>query len=120
MTAMRTLLPVIALFAAAGPAMAQPTTPAQLEDLRARLEASERQSVARSNELMALEARQRADQAVYDLQAQRQLPPTVPALRYEPGAPVTPASVLARYPSMPDAALADSNKRVQAAATNRH
>ena len=73
--------------------------------------------MARSNELMALEARLRAEQAMADVQAQR-TPPAVPSLRYEP--PLSGASPsTARYPSVPDAALSDSNRRVRAAAANR-
>ena len=113
---MRVLLVSLALAAAASPAAAQ-LTQFQLDDLRARQEASERASVARSNELMALDARLRADQAVADLQAQR-MPLANPSLLYKP--PLSGASpTTQRYPSMPDSALAESNRRVQAAAANR-
>jgi hypothetical protein len=108
---------VIAAAATGAAAQVPPPTQMQLDDLRARQEAAERQAVARSNELMALEARLRADQAVADLQAQR-APPPAPALRYEPQASTGRASV-GKYPSVPDAALADSNRRVQAAAGDR-
>jgi hypothetical protein len=117
MPTMRAFLASLALLAAATPAAAQIVNSLELQDLRARQDAAERAAVARSNELMSLEARLRADQAVADLQAQRS-PPAVPSLRYEP--PLSGASpATTKYPSMPDAALADSNRRVQDAAANR-
>ena len=44
-----------------------------------------------------------------------------PQLQYEipPQSSVAPTGGPVKYPSMPDAALADSNRRVQAAAQNR-
>ena len=118
MVSMRAVLLSLVLAAVAVPAAAQaPSVQSQLDDLRARQEASERQAVARANEFQALDAQLRADQAVQDLQAQR-VPPAVPSLNYAP--PVIGASAAAaKYPSMPDAALADSNRRVQDAARNR-
>jgi len=118
MESMRAILASLMLAAAATPAAAQFNPNAfELNDLRARQDAAERAAVARSNELMALEARLRADQAVADLRAQRSAP-TLPSPRYDP--PLSGASpTLPKYPSMPDAALAESNRRVQAAASNR-
>jgi hypothetical protein len=118
MESMRAILASLILAAAATPAAGQvPLNAFELNDLRARQDAAERAAVARSNELMSLEARLRADQAVADLQALR-APPAIPNLRYDP--PLTGASKApSKYPSMPDAALAESNRRVQAAAANR-
>jgi hypothetical protein len=95
---------------AATPAAAQPAQ-FQLDDLRAREEAAQRRAVDLSNQLQALEARMRADQAIGDLARPA---PAVPALRYPPKEPsVMPTP---DYPRMPDAALVESNRRVQAAA----
>jgi paraquat-inducible protein B len=111
------VLSVFAL-AAATPAVAQ-VTQSQLEDLRAQQQAAERRYIDQSNQLQALDARLRADQAVADLAAQR-AGATVPQLRYpDPTVRSATATPSTRYPSMPDAALADSNKRVQDAARNR-
>jgi hypothetical protein len=62
----------------------------------------------------------RSDQAALDLQLQRGDvgPRQAPSLRYEPPAAVGAGSP-GGYPSMPDAMLADSNRKVQAAARNR-
>lgn len=111
-------LPIAALLAlsVAAPAAAQPLSPQfQLDELRAQQEADQRRMIDQSNQLMALEARLRAEQGAADLQRSA---PRVPELRYEPsvrGAAVaTPA-----FPSISDAALAESNRRVAAAARNR-
>ena len=120
MGCMRAILASLLLAAVATPAAAQlAPNSIQLDDLRARVESIERQNVARSNEVMSQEAQTRAQSAVTDLQAQRDFPPSIPELRYEPQLPAVAPGQL-KYPSVPDAALADSNKRVQAAAANRH
>lgn len=90
-------------------ALAQPTQ-FQLDDLRAREEAAQRRAVDQANQLQALDARLRADQAVRDLSRPT---PDVPSLSQP--APNTPAPTMSDYPKIPDAALADSNRRVQAA-----
>lgn len=103
---------------AATPASAQ-VTQFQLDDLRFQQQSAERRAIDQSNQLQALEARLRADQASADLTAQRagvrlpQLPYADPADRGDLSVAPT------RYPSMPDAALAQSNRRVQDAARNR-
>ena len=107
---------VFALAAAATPAVAQ-VTQFQLEELRAQQQAAERRAIDQSNQHQALENRLRADQASADLTTQRAgaRAPRLPYADPTVGAPaLTP-----KYPSMPDAALADSNKRVQDAARNR-
>ena len=98
----------LALIAAA-PAAAQPT-PYQLDDLRAREEAAQRRAVDQANQLQALEARLRTEQALGDL---ARPPPRVPTLSYSPRGPS--AMPTPDYPRVPDAALAESNRRVQAA-----
>jgi hypothetical protein len=117
---MRHLL-VIALLAVAAPASAQVLDPANqlaVQDLRMQQEAAQRRAIDQANQLEAASARLRADQATLDLQLQRGDvgPRRAPTLRYE----TAPAPTsLGKYPSMPDAALADSNKKVQDAARNR-
>ncbi|MBL8772361.1 MAG: hypothetical protein JNK30_13350 [Phenylobacterium sp.] len=114
---------VLALLTAAGPAAAQildPLSQGQLLDLRAQQEAAQRRAIDQANQLEALAARQRADEAALDLQLRRGDvgPRQVPVLRHAPVAPVAPASQ-GDYPSVPDEALADSNRKVQEAARNR-
>lgn len=109
---MRSLVLALSLAALATPALAQ-NTQFELDNLRAQQEAAARRAVAQTNELTALEGRLKTEQALSDLSAQRN-PPRAPELRYAPA--VTPApGALAKLPSIPDAALADSNRRVQAA-----
>ena len=112
---MKALL-IAASLAVATPALAQ-LPAAQVEELRMQQQAADRRAIDQSNQAMAAEARMRADQAAVDLQAQRNAQ-ALPELRYDP--PARSASAVAPiYPKTPDAALADSNKRVQAAARPR-
>lgn len=119
MKCMRTPL-FLATLAVATPAAAQlPSTGDQilLDDLRARQEAAERRAVEQANRLMALEARLQAQRAIQDLQAQGVNPP-VPRLPYEPSERGR-SSARITFPSIPDEALAASNRRVQEASRNR-
>ncbi|MBL8553359.1 MAG: hypothetical protein JNL41_03705 [Phenylobacterium sp.] len=114
------LIPVF--LAVAAPAAAQvldPLNQAALQDLRMQAEAAQRRAIDQANQLEAASARLRADQAVLDLQLGRGDvgPRQAPALRYEAAPPQ--AASAGRYPSTPDALLADSNKKVQDAARNR-
>jgi len=103
------------LAAAATSAAAQTISQFELDNLRAQQEAAARRAVAQTNELMALEARLRTEQAITDLRLQRDAP-RLPERRYEPPASaVTTPSVTPKYPSVPDALLADSNRRVREA-----
>ena len=112
---MRILIAALALVAAT-PAVAQPLAQQlQLDELRHQQQDAQRRAIDQSNQLMALEARLRAEQAAYELQ---RIAPRAPELRYEP-ARRTASAAAAKYPSIPDAALADSNRRVQDAARNR-
>ncbi|WP_293676792.1 hypothetical protein [uncultured Phenylobacterium sp.] len=115
---MRTVA-VAFLLAAAAPAAAQSTL-ADVENLRAQQEAAARRAVALSNELGALESRLRTEQAITDLRIQRE-GVRVPELPYTdvttPSS--TSAAVPRNLPSIPDAALADSNRRVRDASQPR-
>jgi hypothetical protein len=108
---------------AAAPALAQ-ATPLELDNIRAQQQAAQRQSVAIANEAMAQEARLRTEQAILDLENQR-VAPALPALPYAAPASAAaspsgarPASTV--YPSMPDKALADSNRQIQKIRKHRH
>ena len=106
------------VLAAATPAAAQPPFN-DYDYLRAQQEAAARRAIDQENRLSALDARLRTDQALSDLQAARH-PPAVPELRYAPALTPAPASSAApTFPSIPDALLAESNKRVQAASKPR-
>jgi hypothetical protein len=112
---MRTLALALVAASLAVPAAAQ-VTPLDLDNLRAQQEAAQRREIDLSNQLMAAEARQRADQAVTALQLQQRLPPQVPAVAPRSGA--VPAATPS-YPQIPDSLLADSNAKVQTAASRR-
>ncbi len=119
MAPMRTLILGLSLAALAAPALAQ-NTQLELDNLRAQQQDAARRAVAQDNELNALQARVQTEQAVAQLQIQRLLPPRAPELRYDATTSATTAPVvLQKYPSIPDAALADSNRRVRAAAEPR-
>lgn len=114
---MRALL-AFSVLALAAPAAAQ-SIQLQLDDLRAQQQAAERRAIDQANQMQALEARLRADQASADLAAQR-AGARLPQLPYgDPSMTTRPAAPAAAYPSVPDAVLADSNRRVQDAARNR-
>jgi hypothetical protein len=112
----RAALTAMAAATIAVPALAQPATQFEIDNLRAQQEAAQRRAVDLSNQLAAAEAQARADQAVAALQLQQRLPQTVPLPPYRQTPRVAAA---ASYPQIPDAALAASNQRVQAAARNR-
>ena len=116
LVSMRRLILAALIAAAASPAAAQFVSP-QLEDLRMQQEAAQRRAIDQSNQLMALEARLRAEQAAADLQRPA---PRLPELRYKraSGSAFTRATPPG-YPSIPETTLADSNKRVRDAARER-
>jgi len=111
------ILPVIVLLAVATPAAAQ-INAFQLEELRAQQQAADRRAIDQSNQIQALETRLRADQASAELATQRQ-GAYVPTLRYRDPTVSSRTAAAPKYPSVPDAVLADSNRRVQDAARNR-
>jgi hypothetical protein len=118
---MRTLIAVLVLAAAGAPAAAQDIgvlTQSQIADLQMQQQLLQQRSVAQHNELFALETRLRTEQAVTDLQLQRALPVRLPQLPYPVAAP-TGRIDASKLPSIPDAALAASNRRVQEASQNR-
>lgn len=111
---------VLVVLALAAPAAAQepwPLTQFQIDDLRMQQQMAQQRAIAQANELMALEARLRTEQAVAQAQAAR-APVRLPELPYAEGAP-PPVIDTSKLPSIPDAALAASNRRVQEAAKNR-
>lgn len=114
---MRWIIPVV-LLAAATPAAAQ-NTQFDLDNLRMQQQLQQQRSIDQSNQFMALEARQRAEQAAVAAQAQRLLPERLSSTPYATVPPATRSQPI-KTPSVPDAALADSNRRVQDAANNRH
>lgn len=111
------ILAVFLLLAGASPAAAQ-VSQFQLDELRAQQQAADRRAIDQANQLQARDARLRAEQASADLAAQR-AGARAPLLRY--GDPMAPRATAApaTYPSVPDAALAESNRRIQDAARNR-
>ena len=119
---MRALI-VLAAAAIASPALAQrapaalptplltpPVTSWQYNALLVQQEGARQQAIQQAGQLSALDAQLRAQQGIADLQAQRnapRIPPPDPAAG--PPYPQIDASQLA---NIPDAALADSNRRV--------
>ena len=119
MLCMRPTITALLLAAVAAPAAAQTVSRFELDHLRAQQEALARESVARANELTALESRLRTEQALSDLRQQRD-GPRVPSLRYEPSpSSGSAAAALPKFPTTPDAILADSNRRVREATKPR-
>ena len=118
MASMRALIALLAL--AATPAAAQDLfgpSQFQLNDLQAQQQLAQQRAVALQNELFALEARLKTEQAITNLTLQRALPPRLPELPYPVAAP-TGRIDTSKLPSIPDAALAASNRRVQEASQN--
>ena len=105
------------LAAGATPAAAQPGQ-FEIDALRVQQEAAARRAVAEDNQLTALEARLATEQALADLQAQRS-PPRLPQPPYPLPPPSSQVVAAPTFPSIPDAALADSNRRVGEASQPR-
>lgn len=115
---MRALLAILALGAAV-PAAAQPLAQdlgqagvqlqLRLDELRAQQQLLQQREVAQHNELMALEARLRTEQNLARIQAER-TPTRLPQLPY----PAPPGTIdTSKLPSIPDKALAESDRRVR-------
>lgn len=110
----------------ATPAVAQDALRAQMQfhELQAQQQIQQQQSVAQHNELMALDARIRTEQAAGRIAAERQ-PTRLPELTYPAVAPSAPGSEAraaadsATFTGIPDAVLADSNRRVREITQNR-
>jgi hypothetical protein len=120
MRAMRSLVLGLALLSVATPSGAQ-VSALELDNLRAQQEAAQRRAVDLQNQLMAAEARLRAEQATRDLEFSQRLPRTVPQPPYPDatGARVSAGAAARDAPSIPDDMLAQSNRRVRAAAGER-
>lgn len=125
---MRLRLPALlaAAVALAGPAFAQPypaqpypapANPQQEFDWRTQQEMLRQQMVQQQNQMMALEAQIRAQQAIQDVRAQSQSV-RLPPVDTTPGRAL-PHIDTSKLASIPDSALADSNRKVLDAANNR-
>ena len=115
MVPVRALIVVLAFSALGGSAHAQAPSP-DLEVLRAQQAAAASRAIDQENQLQALDARLRADRAASPTE---RAVVRLPELPFTPPA-TTPAAQAARtYPSIPDAALADSNRRVREALKHR-
>jgi hypothetical protein len=117
---LRALILSVAMAASASVAAAQPY--AALQDARdadrlANEQAARQRELAITNELSRLEAQAQTSQAVSNLAAARvaTVAPTVP---FNPKAP-PPTVAPGQFTQIPDAALADSDAKVRAAAQNR-
>ena len=112
-------LALLLIFGLAAPAAADPCRDLELaRDAQAfaDAQAARVRDIALTNEIATLQARLQSEQAMANLQAQRS-PPPLPALWIAPASPplIDPAKLV----SIPDAALAQSNARIRAAADNR-
>lgn len=125
---MRLAAILFVLSAAAAPAAAQDllsaqraAVQAQINELQAQAELVRQQEVSSHNQLMALDARLRTEQGVADIRSQAYIPrlPPVAAARPATAAAPPPSMDTGQLASIPDAALADSNRRVREAAQNR-
>ena len=111
------LLPLIAALSLATPAAAQlqpaPNTP-QYAELLAQQEAVRQQLIQQHNDLMALEAQMRTEQTLRTIEAQGQSP-RLPPVAFTGRGPY-PHIDTGQLATIPDAALAESNRRVLEAA----
>jgi hypothetical protein len=117
---MRPLIAIVVLAALVSPASAQPYRDLFLSREASRAadaQALRTRDVQLTNDLSTLQARIQTDQTVRDLAAARASPP-VPTTPFNPKAP-PPQIDASQMTEIPDAALADSNAKVLAAAGNR-
>lgn len=114
---MRFLL-ALALLTTAGPAFAQTDhrTLAREQELRVQQQMLQQRSIALENQLNAIDARVRTEQALSDLRVQQLTPPL--RLPDDPAA-ISPSIAQGGFASVPDDRLADSNRRVREASGNR-
>ncbi|MFL5296877.1 MAG: hypothetical protein ACJ798_10900 [Phenylobacterium sp.] len=116
---LRILIVSLAL-AGAFPAAAQDLfglSAARDADRLAAEQAIRQREIAITNELSRLQAQAQTSQAASDIAALR-VQPVVPTVPYDPKAP-PPKLDTRKLAQIPDAALADSNAKVRAAADNR-
>lgn len=106
-------------FAQPYPAQPYPSPPNPQQDFewRTQQEALRQQMVQQQNQMMALEAQVRAQQAIQDVRAQAQSV-RLPPVDARPGQAL-PRIDVSKLASIPDSALADSNRKVIDAANNR-
>lgn len=114
------ILILVAVLAVAAPAAAQPY--AALQDARdadrmAAEQAARQREIAITNELSRLQTQTQTTQTLSDLAAMR-VQPVIPTVPFNPKAP-PPKVDPRRFAEIPDAALADSDAKVRAAAANR-
>lgn len=109
---------ILALLLIAGPAAAQTDHRllAREQELMAQQQMLQQRSIALENQLNALDARVRTEQALSDLRAQRLAP-----LERLPSDPALTPQVAAQgsFASVPDDRLEASNRRVREASGNR-
>ena len=122
---MRALILAAVLFGLAAPAASAqlvpaypaPPNPQQDFEWRQQQEALRQQMIQQQNQMMALEAQMRAQQAIQDVRAQSQ-GVRLPSVDTTPGR-VLPRLDASKLASIPDSALADSNRKVLDAASGR-
>lgn len=114
---MRFLL-ALPLLAASSAAFAQTDHQilAREQELMVQQQMLQQRSIALENQLSAMEARVRTEQALSDLRVQRLTPPI--RLPQDPAAN-PPTIMQGGFASVPDDRLADSNRRVREASGNR-
>jgi hypothetical protein len=122
MRALKLVAAVLAAGAAAAPALAQVSPYRALEDAReadrVAVEQAQRQrDIAINNELSRLQTQIQTNQGLSDLATAR-VTPLVPTVPFNPNAP-PPRIDPSQLAQIPDAALADSDAKVRAAAQNR-
>ncbi len=118
---MRAALVLALAVAVPAPALAQDFNAILMENqMRAEQELARQRGVALHNELMALDARVRSEQAIRDIQAQGRTPRLPLPPEPQPPPPATPPPFdSGQIASIPDAALSASNARVREASENR-
>lgn len=120
-SALAVATPVMAQVTPAPPALnplvSSPAFQAQQFELRQQQEAMRQQLIQQQNQMMTLEAQIRTQQALSDVRAQVQTP-RLPLPDVTPGHPL-PQIDTSQLASIPDAALADSNRKVLDAANGR-
>jgi hypothetical protein len=114
---MRVLILALSIFAVAAPAMAQvpmqmPTQPwtAQNAIILQQQESTRQQLVQQQNQLMSMDAQMRVQQGLSEIQAQAQSPQLPLPIMGPAGA--LPQMDTSQLATIPDSALADSNRKV--------
>lgn len=124
---MRAVSALALLVLAATPALAQQDLLAQqrlqtemrLQELQQQADMARQREITTSNELMALDARLRAEQGMADVRAQAISPRLPSAPQNQVYAPPPAQIDTSRLASIPDDRLADSDRRVREASGGR-